>query len=501
MYLLGYDIGSSSIKASLLEAASGRLVAAATSPKTELPIRAERPGWAEQDPRVWWEHVVAATAEIGAQAGGRLDDVRAVGISYQMHGLVLVDRNLDVLRPAIIWCDSRAVEIGERAFAALGPDRCLGRLLNSPGNFTASKLRWVQEHEPEIYRRIHAFMLPGDYIAARMTGEVQTTASGLSEGILWDFVDGRLAGLLLDHYGISPDLVPPLVGTFADQGRLTRAAAAELGLAVGTPVSYRAGDQPNNALSLNVLHPGEMAATAGTSGVVYGVSGRTVHDPRSRVNTFVHVNHAPDRPRYGVILCVNGTGILNRWLKGQCWPAGAPAYDEMNAAAAQVPVGSAGLTILPFGNGAERTLGNRNLGASIHGLELNLHTRAHLARAVQEGIVFALHYGIGTLREMGLELGTVRAGHANLFLSPLFCEAFATLTGARVELFRTDGSQGAARGAGIGAGIYGTPGDAFVGLEAVRTIEPRPDLAPAYQGAYARWARILERELAGTQDP
>jgi xylulokinase len=501
MYLLGFDIGSSSIKASLLEASSGRLVAAATSPETELPIRAERPGWAEQDPRVWWEHVVAATAEIGAQAGGRLRDVRAVGISYQMHGLVLVDRDLEVLRPAIIWCDSRAVEIGERAFAALGPDRCLGRLLNSPGNFTASKLRWVREHEPEIYRRVCAFMLPGDYIAARMTGEVRTTSSGLSEGILWDYADGRVADLVLDHYGISPDLIPPLVGTFAIQGQLTGTAAAALGLPAGTPVSYRAGDQPNNALSLNVLHPGEMAATAGTSGVVYAVSGRPVHDPRSRVNTFIHVNHVPDRSRYGVILCVNGTGILNSWLKGQCWPAGGPAYEQMNAAAAEVPVGSAGLTILPFGNGAERTLGNRNLGASIHGLQLNLHTRAHLARAVQEGIVCALHFGVGTLREMGLEVSTVRAGHANLFLSPLFCEAFATLTGARVELFRTDGSQGAARGAGIGAGIYKTPRDAFVGLEAVRTIEPRPDLSQPYQEAYRRWSQVLERELARSQEP
>jgi xylulokinase len=496
LYLLGYDIGSSSIKASLLETGSGALVAAATSPGTELPIRAERPGWAEQDPRVWWEHVVAATAQIGAQVGERLRAVRAVGISYQMHGLVLVDRELTVLRPAIIWCDSRAVAIGERAFAALGPDRCLGRLLNAPGNFTASKLRWVQEHEPEIYRRIHAFMLPGDYIAARLTGEVRTTACGLSEGILWDFREGRAADLVLDHYGISPDLIPPLVETFAVQGQLTRTAAAELDLPAGTPVSYRAGDQPNNALSLNVLHPGEMAATAGTSGVVYGVSGRPVADARSRVNTFLHVNHASDRPRCGVLLCVNGAGILNSWLKAQCWPAGNAVYDEMNAAAARIPVGADGLSILPFGNGAERTLGNRNLGASIHGLQLTMHTRAHLARAVQEGIVFALHFGIGTLREMGLTLGTVRAGHANLFLSPLFCEAFAALTGARVELFRTDGSQGAARGAGIGAGIYPTLAEAFVGLQAVRTVEPRPDLAAAYQEAYERWSQLLERELA-----
>jgi xylulokinase len=499
MLLLGYDIGSSSIKASLLVAATGRLIASGSSPKTELPILTERPGWAEQHPSVWWEHVCRATAEIREQVGQRLTDVRAVGISYQMHGLVVVGENLEPLRPAIIWCDSRAVDIGERAFAAIGPDRCLARLLNSPGNFTASKLAWVKAHEPEIYRRIHKFMLPGDFIAAKMTGEIRTTTSGLSEGILWDFAEGRVADLLLNHYGISPDLVPPRVDTFAEQGALTRPAAEALGLPAGIPLAYRAGDQPNNALSLNVLHPGEMAATAGTSGVVYGVSERVVSDPRGRVNTFVHVNHAPDRPRNGVLLCVNGTGILNSWLKRELWPDGAAAYETINMVAAAAPPGSAGLTVLPFGNGAERTLANRNIGASLHGLELNIHTRSHVARAVQEGIVFALNHGIGALREMGLELVTVKAGHANMFLSPLFSEAFATVTGARLELYRTDGSQGAARGAGIGAGIYPSMQEAFVGLETVRAIEPAPALIPAYQEAYRRWVAILETEVARSQ--
>ena len=495
MLLLGYDIGSSSIKASLLDATTGRLIASGSSPKTELTISTMRPGWAEQHPDVWWEHVCRATAELRGQVGQRLTDVRAVGLAYQMHGLVVVDENLKPLRPAIIWCDSRAVEIGARAFAAIGPDRCLTHLLNSPGNFTASKLAWVKAHEPEIYRRIHRFMLPGDFIAAKMTGEIRTTVPGLSEGILWDFAEGRLANLLLDHYEISPDMVPPCVDTLAVQGVLTRPAAAALGLPAGIPLAYRAGDQPNNALSLNVLQPGEMAATAGTSGVVYGVSGQAVSDPRGRVNTFVHVNHAPDRPRNGILLCVNGTGILNSWLKRELWPDGAATYETINTAAAAAPPGSAGLTVLPFGNGAERTLANRNIGASLHGLELNMHTRAHVARAVQEGIVFALHHGMGALREMGLEVVVVKAGHANMFLSPLFSETFATVTGTRVELYRTDGSQGAARGAGIGAGIYPSMQEAFAGLEAVQGIEPAPALIPLYQEAYRRWVAILETEV------
>jgi xylulokinase len=497
-HLLGYDVGSSSIKATLLEAATGTVVASAVSPERELPIQAPRPGWAEQDPETWWEHVQRATARIRERAPAALLDTAAVGISYQMHGLVCVDRQGRVLRPSIIWCDSRAVDIGERAFAALGKERCLRHLLNSPGNFTASKLRWVRENEPDTFARIHRIMLPGDYVAYRLTGEMQTTPSGLSEGILWDFAEGDLARFLLEHYELPPALIPPVVPNFAVQAALSSASAQALGLAAGTPVSYRAGDQPNNALSLNVLRPGEVAATAGTSGVVYGVGDSAAWDPASRVNTFVHVNHTPAAPRYGTLMCVNGTAILNSWLRHNAMTAGerALSYEEMNELAAEAPVGSEGLLVLPYGNGAERTLENRSPGASIHGLDFNRHTRAHLLRASQEGIVFALQYGLEIMKSMGLSVDKVRAGAANMFLSPLFAEAFATVSGAAVELYSTDGSQGAARGAGIGAGVY-DPRSAFAGLETVRVVEPNAGQAPAYGEAYRRWRETLERQLGG----
>jgi xylulokinase len=500
MFLLGYDIGSSSIKASLMEAASGRVIASAVSPKTEMAIVAERPGWAEQHPHVWWDQVKSATAEIKEKKGKVFPEVQAIGISYQMHGLVLVDRNQKVLRPSIIWCDSRAVGIGEQAFSILGPQKCLNRLLNSPGNFTASKLKWVMEHEPEIFAQAHKFILPGDYIAMKMTGEVQTTASGLSEGIFWDFAAGAISKMILDFYGIPANLIPQVVETFSVQAELNRNAAAELGLKPGTKVSYRAGDQPNNALSLNVLNPGEMAATGGTSGVVYGVTEQTTFDPKSRVNIFIHVNHTPDHPRYGVLVCINGTGILNRWLKNQFWASSSGnAYEEMNVLAGQVPPGSEGLMILPYGNGAERTLENMDLGASLHGLQLNIHNHSHLARAAQEGIVFALNYGVSIVREMGLSVDTVRAGFSNLFLSPVFAEIFSAVIGARVELVQTDGSQGAARGGGIGAGIYKSTQDAFAGLTTVRTIEPDPKLSQMYREIYPKWVGVLERELDVTK--
>jgi xylulokinase len=491
--LIGYDVGSSSIKASLLDAQSGSVLASATSPDKELGIIAQKPGWAEQDPNTWWDHVEKSTAKLKSKTTFDAADVKAIGISYQMHGLTLVDKNGDVLRPAIIWCDSRAVEIGNKALKEIGEEKCLSHLLNSPGNFTASKLKWVEDNEPQIFSKIHKMMLPGDYVAMKMTGQIKITPSGLSEGIMWDFKDQKLAKIVLENYGIPEDLVADVVPTFSDQGQLTKEAADELGLKTSTVVSYRAGDQPNNALSLNVLNPGEIATTAGTSGVVYGITAETEYDPKSRVNTFVHVNHDPKNPRYGVLLCLNGTGILNSWLKHN---TGTTDYKEMDAMAAVVPVGSDGLVILPYGNGAERTLENRNIGASVHGLNFNIHNRAHLLRAAQEGIVFALNYGVEIMRKVGVKSGTVRAGYANMFMSPLFSEAFATVTNSVVELYNTDGSIGAARGAGIGAGIYKGPADAFVGLTPVKKIEPNNKLTVAYQDAYKNWLGCLNSQLS-----
>jgi xylulokinase len=496
--LMGYDVGSSSIKATLMDAASGEALGAATSPDRELEMTAKKPGWAEQHPDTWWEHVKLATAKIRSRTQFDPWDVKAIGISYQMHGLVVLDKKRQVLRPSIIWCDSRAVPVGQKAAKEIGARKCLKRLLNLPGNFTASKLAWVKQNEPKLYAKIDRMMLPGDFIAMKMTGEIRTTPSGLSEGIMWDFEKGRLADFVLDHYGLSTDLVAEMVPTFSVQGELTTEAAEELGLKAGTKISYRAGDQPNNALSLSVLKPGEVAVTAGTSGVVYGVTDKKNYDPKSRVNIFVHVNHTEKRPRYGVLLCVNGTGILNSWLKHN-FAEGGMDYPQMNELAAQAPVGSEGLVILPYGNGAERTLDNRDIGASVHGWNFNIHKKAHVLRAAQEGIVFALNYGLQIMKDMGTRLKTVKAGNANMFLSPLFAEAFATITGATVELYNTDGSQGAARGAGIGAGLYKGPEEAFIGLKPVRTVQPNKKRTAPYKEAYTLWEHYLQQESQKTR--
>lgn len=495
MYLLGYDIGSSSVKASLVNAESGKCVSSAFFPKTEAEIIAVKPGWAEQNPESWWENLKLATQAVLTKSGVDARDIKAIGISYQMHGLVCVDKNGQVLRPAIIWCDSRAVPYGQKAIEMLGEEVCLSHLLNSPGNFTASKLAWIKENEPAIYERIDKIMLPGDYIAMRLSGTICTTISGLSEGMFWDFKNGRIADFLMNHYGFDSSLIADIKSTFSEQGRVNAAAACELGLKEGTSITYRAGDQPNNALSLNVFNPGEIASTAGTSGVVYGVNGEVNYDPKSRVNTFAHVNHSAGQTRLGVLLCINGTGILNSWVKRTVAPEGI-SYNDMNVLAAQAPIGSAGLSILPFGNGAERMLENKETGCSVQGINFNLHEKSHIVRAAQEGIVFSFKYGIDIMEQMGISIQKIHAGKANMFLSPLFREMLAGVTGAVIELYDTDGSVGAAKGAGIGAGIYKDNNEAFATLEKVEVIEPKLADREAYAGAYGRWKQCLLNVLS-----
>lgn len=488
-YLLGFDVGSSSVKASLVDAETGQMAATAFFPEKEAPIKAVKAGWAEQDPEMWWMNAKLSLKKIMADAGATGEDIKAIGISYQMHGLVCVDKNHNALRDSIIWCDSRAVPYGDKAFNDLGSEKCLGRLLNSPGNFTAAKLAWVKENEPEVFDKIYKVMLPGDYIAMKLSGEINTTISGLSEGMMWDFKEKRPAKFLFDYFGFSEDVIAPIVPTFAVQSEVSAAAAAETGLKEGTPISYRAGDQPNNALSLNVFNPGEIASTAGTSGVVYGVLGEVNYDSKSRVNTFAHVNYTTELDRLGVLLCINGTGILNAWVHRNITPD--LSYAEMNDLAAQAPIGADGVTISPFGNGAERVLENREVGCQIKGVNFNKHNRAHIVRAAQEGIVFSFCYGMEIMRQMGMDIKKIHAGKANMFLSPLFRDTLASTSGATIELLETDGSVGAAKGAGIGCGMYKDNVEAFSTLKKIAVIEPDNTKAQQYREAYEKWKAEL----------
>ena len=493
MLLLGIDIGTSSIKVSVVDADTQACVAAVRYPEDqENNILSVVPGWAEQSPDMWWEQVVAAVQRLTADATFKVRDIGAIGIAYQMHGLVVVDKAGNALRNSIIWCDSRAVQIGEDAFTDIGEARALEHLLNSPGNFTASKWAWVKANEPNIYAQAHRIMLPGDYIAMKLTGVATTSISALSEGIFWDFKQNEISKDVLGQFGFDESVFPEIRPLFGEHGTLRRDVAAQLGLTPGIPVSYKAGDQPNNALSLNVLEPGEVAATAGTSGVIYAVSDQLVYDRASRVNTFAHVNYTPESARTGVLLCINGTGILNRWAKDHFGHG--LTYAQMNALGKAVAPGSNGLKIFPFGNGAERFLHNKMLGARFVDLDFNAHGRSQVFRASQEGIAYAFRYGLDILRENNMHPAVIRAGQANMFLSELFTEIFVEVTGVPVELYNSDGSVGAALGAGIGAGIFASPTEAFSKQELLKTVEPKP--TGNYEALYQEWKQLLDDQLA-----
>ncbi len=494
MYLLGLDVGSSSIKAALVDMHSSGAIATSSYPSTEMPIHAVKPDWAEQDPDMWWEYASKAIQSCISQSQINSTDIKAIGISYQMHGLVVVDKDGNPLRPSIIWCDSRAIPYGDKAEAALGIENCSSNFLNSPGNFTASKLKWVKENEPALFDRIHKVMLPGDYIAYKMTGDICTTVSGLSEGVMWNFSKDTVASSLLEHYQINESLLATIKPTFSNQGQLHQKAADFLGLAVDTHVAYRAGDQPNNAMSLGVFEPGQVAGTGGTSGVVYAISDQLISDPKMRVNSFAHVNHHANAPRVGVLLCINGCGIQYGWMRKSLGDENV-SYFDIEKKAAKIPIGSEGLSILSFGNGAERMLQNKSVGGQVINLNFNVHQQAHLYRAALEGIAFSFYYGIQCMSEMGVPVSEFRVGNDNLFQSSIFSKTLSTLSGSSINIVDTTGAIGAALGAGVGIGHFSTLKDAFNNQTIVNTIEPENENAP-YLEAYQLWLDHLQKHIS-----
>ena len=489
MILCGIDVGTSSIKVSIVDAANQQLIYSTSFPEVENEISSPQPGFAEQDPEHWWYCVKQAILKANSSGLYNPKNIGAIGISYQMHGLVVVDKNAQVLRPSIIWCDSRATPYGDQAYITLGESFCQSHYLNSPGNFTAAKLAWVKENQPAIFEQIAQVLLPGDFIAGRFTSNFTTTASALSEGILWDFKSSHPAKDLMTYYGFPESIFPPVHPLFSDHGSLTATVAEELGLGTHVKVTYKAGDQPNNAYSLGVLHVGDIATTAGTSGVVYGISDELKFDKENRVNSFAHVNHTTEKTSIGVLMCINGTGILNRWLKQNFFSS--VTYAQLNELGAKASIGSNGLVCMPFGNGAERIFQNRTLGGSFQHLDFNRHQSADIIRAAQEGIAFSMVYGIELLGNVGVKPNKLKAGLANMYLSELFTQAIVNASGASVELLETDGAFGAALGAGAGVGYYANEDEAVSNIKVLKTVQPKASLQNSYADAYGIWKMNL----------
>jgi xylulokinase len=313
----------------------------------------------------------------------------------------------------------------------------------------------------------------------------------LSEGIFWDYESDSVASWLLDYFEFSHDLVPDIVENFTPQAYISKQAAEETGLPEGIPITYRAGDQPNNALSLNVFNSGEVAATGGTSGVIYAVTDSKNSKESSRINHFAHVNYSDKNPTIGKLLCINGAGIMYRWLRNQ---SSAESYETMNRKASKIAIGSEGLVILPFGNGAERMLDNTNIGTQFCNINLNQHSKAHLYRAALEGIAFSFVYGMEILKNDNLAIKVIRAGNDNLFRSEIFAKTLATLIGYEIEIYNTTGAIGAARAAGLTDKDFERFGQNITNNDHVMTFKPIENKTP-YLKAYQNWKTELEKQI------
>ncbi len=491
MYAIGYDIGSSSVKAALVNLSNGKTVDVVQYPKVEMAITAPFPNWAEQDPKLWWDAVCKTSHELIDKNPGVRNEIKSIGISYQMHGLVLVDKNLKVLRPAIIWCDSRTNQIGKDLSKSLGEKYCFENLLNQPGNFTASKLKWVIENEPEVFKKTQKVLLPGDFIAMKLSGAVNTTVSGLSEGTFWDFKNHKVAEQLMNAINADTDVIPEVLDTFSEHGKISRKASKETGLPVNTPITYRAGDQPNNALSLGVFEPGDIAATGGTSGVVYGVTDLLLNGPNSGINSFAHVNHSKEHPRIGQLLCINGAGSQYAWIRNQLLGLNT-TYADMEKLISPIPIGSEGLRIIPFGNGAERMINNQQTGAQINNLQFNIHSKNHMIRSALEGIAFSFVYGIQLLSDLGINLKNIKVGNDNLFQSEIFSSTIVNLLNCEIQMQDTTGAIGAALASGKAIGAFSDLLEAFSHNQIIKTYKAQNN-HKAYYDAYEDWKKDLNK--------
>ena len=317
-----------------------------------------------------------------------------------------------------------------------------------------------------------------------------TTKTGLSEGMLWDYKNNSVADFLLKYYEIDSSLIPKIVPTFGFQCKLNKKGSSECGLLEDIPIYYRAGDQPNNALSLNVLNPGEIAATAGTSGVVFAVTDNVKTNESERINNFLHVN-INNSISLGKLLCINGAGIQYAKLKNEL---NINSYDEMNKLSSVVEVGSKQLTYLPFGNGSERMLNNINVGSKMLNFDINIHKKEHVIRATLEGIAFAFVYGMQILINDGVKPKVIRAGNDNLFKSKVFGETISTLINTDIEIYETTGAFGAARAVDLRNRDFNKFENNIIENDFLRTFSPQPNLND-YKNAYNLWVEKLELTL------
>ncbi len=488
-HVLGIDASTTAVKAILLDGSGAVRGIGSSAYEFSVP----RPLWSEQDPHLWWDGTVAAIRAVLASTGVPGDDVVAVGLTGQMHGAVLLDGADEVLRPAILWNDQRTGAECDLIREIVGPERLVAITGNDAlTGFTAPKLVWVRDHEPEIWGRVAHVLLPKDYVRLRLTGGHAMDKADGSGTMLFDLAARDWSGEVLDALRIDPAWMPPTFEGPEVTGTLTAEAAAATGLRSGTPVVAGGGDQAANAVGVGAVEPGVVALSLGTSGVVFATTDRPLFEARGRVHAFCHA--VPGRWHMMSVM-LSAAGSL-RWFRDAVAPG--TEYDDLVAPAAEVPAGSEGLLFLPYLTGERSPYPDPLARGAFVGLTL-AHDRRHLTRAVLEGVAFGLRDGLDLMVEAGMPAPSVIRASGGGTSSPLWRQILADVLGA--EIATVDTAEGAAYGAGllaaVGAGWFPTVETAAARLVAATpAAAPGPD-APRYAEVHAVY-RELYPALAPT---
>jgi xylulokinase len=486
-YFLGIDIGTGGTRALVIDE-SGKVIS--SSAEEHRPFASPHIGWAEQDPADWWRACGLATRKVLTQSGICSEQIACVGFSGQMHGAVLLDSQGQVVRPALIWCDVRTQKQADELTATIGAER-LRQLTCNPAlpNFTLTKCLWVRENEPENWGRVRSLMLPKDYVRYRLTGERATDLADASGTLLLDVAHRRWSQEILDFVQMDSALLPALYESPEICGRVSEAGAAATGLLSGTPVVAGAGDQAAGAIGIGVVSPGAVSATIGTSGVVLAATNLPALDPEGRVHSFCHglAN------RWLVMGVTQAAGLSLRWFRDQFGAINGhtDSYEDLTRMAAKVPAGSDGLLWAPYLMG-ERT---PYLDATARGMLVGLtasHTRAHVVRAILEGVAFSLRDTFTIFDQIDVPVKSIRLGGGGA-RSALWRQIQADVYGHAVETVAVEegAAYGAAILAGVGAKVWSTVDAACAAVVRVAaTTAPNVRDSRVMSRAYESYRRI-----------
>jgi len=483
MWFLGMDVGTGGTRAVVVDS-EGRLISGASS--EHAPFRAEHPGWAEQDPEDWWRAAQEAIRGALAAAPEPRQPIGALALTGQMHGAVMLDEDGGVLRPALIWCDTRTQPECDWLTERIGYERLIELTCNPAlPNFTLTKLLWVKTHQPEIFARIRHVMCPKDYVRYRLTGEFAIDVQEASGTLLLDVTHRRWSQPVAEAAGISESWLPRVFESPEICARISESGAAATGLKAGTPVAAGAGDQGAGAVGMGILRPGSVSATIGTSGVVFAATAEPTKDPKGRLHTFCHAVPGV----WHVMGVTQSAGLSLRWLRDTFF-AGC-SYDALSEAAAKVPAGSEGLAWAPYLLGERTPHLDPEVRAAFTGIGMQ-HTAAHFTRAVLEGVAYSLQDTFTLFAELGIPVSGIRLGGGGA-RGGLWRNIQAGVYGHAVEILTAEegGAFGCALMAGVGAGHWSSLDEACgVAIEVAQRIRPEAAEAAAYKTGYASWRKI-----------